>query len=115
MRSALVASATLNACIHGENARIYSERMARVGTRAKLATLGEMPKKHWRNMREPSLVQPLIAGARQREIEMIDASTVKQGLKHALEAERAVQPGGNSRAAWEALLADARKCTRCDL
>jgi len=46
---------------------------------------------------------------------MIDASVVKDGLKHALEAERKVAPGGNLRASWEALLKDARKCTRCDL
>jgi len=50
-----------------------------------------------------------------REIEMIDASVVKEGLKHALEAERAIEPHGNLRASWEALLKDARKCTRCDL
>jgi uracil-DNA glycosylase len=46
---------------------------------------------------------------------MIEASVVKEGLKHALDAERRVEPGGNLRAAWEALLKDARKCTRCDL
>ena len=34
--------------------------------------LKEMPKKYWRNMPETSLVQPLIAGARARELEMID-------------------------------------------
>ena len=79
------------------------------------AMLKEMPKKYWRNMPETSLVQPLIAGARNRELEMIDRSVVKQGLHHALEAERAIEPGGNLRAAWEALLKDARKCTRCDL
>ena len=77
--------------------------------------LKEMPKKYWRNMPETSLVQPLIAGARQREIDMIDASVVKEGLAHALEAERRIEPGGNLRASWEALLKDARKCTRCDL
>ena len=44
-----------------------------------------------------------------------DAAVVKEGLKHALEAERGIEPGGNLRAAWEALLKDARKCTRCDL
>ena len=38
-----------------------------------------------------------------------------EGLGHALEAERAIQPKSNLRAAWEALLADARQCTRCDL
>ena len=79
------------------------------------AMLKEMPKKYWRNMPETSLVQPLIAGARQREIDMIDASVIKEGLKHALEAERRIEPGGNLRASWEALLKDARQCTRCDL
>jgi len=79
------------------------------------AMLKEMPKKYWRNMPETSLVQPLIAGARQREIEMIDASVIREGLKHAIDAERSIQPGGNLRASWEALLKDARKCTRCDL
>ncbi|HWC55923.1 MAG TPA: UdgX family uracil-DNA binding protein, partial [Sphingomicrobium sp.] len=74
-----------------------------------------MPKKYWRNMPETSLVQPLIAGARQREIDMIDASVIKEGLAHALEAERHIQPGGNLRGSWEALMKDARKCTRCDL
>ena len=44
---------------------------------------------------------------------MADVST--EGLEHALEAERRIEPGGNLRASWEALLKDARKCTRCDL
>jgi uracil-DNA glycosylase family protein len=43
------------------------------------------------------------------------ADTVQQGLLHALEAERAIEPRSNVRAAWEALLKDARDCTRCDL
>ena len=46
---------------------------------------------------------------------MGDASIIKEGLKHALEAERRIEPGGNHRASWEALLKDARKCTRCEL
>lgn len=46
---------------------------------------------------------------------MIDRSVAKEGLIHALEAERRVEPGGNLRAAWEALVKDARNCTRCDL
>ncbi len=79
------------------------------------AMLREMPKKYWRNMPETSLVQPLIAGARARELEMIDRSVAKEGLTEALEAERRIEPGGNLRASWEALLKDARKCTRCDL
>jgi DNA polymerase len=44
---------------------------------------------------------------------MADVAT--EGLNHALEAERAIEPGVNLRASWEALLGDARKCTRCDL
>lgn len=38
-----------------------------------------------------------------------------EGLRHAIEAERAIEPGSNLRSAWEALLKDARNCTRCDL
>src|SRR3954471_13725805 len=44
---------------------------------------------------------------------MVDV--VSEGLRHALEAERHVEPGGNLRASWEALLKEARKCTRCEL
>lgn len=91
-------------------ASIFNPARLKVG-----AMLREMPKKYWRNMPETSLVSPLIAGARTRELEMIDRSLAKQGLAEALEAERAIEPGGNLRAAWEALLKDARKCTRCDL
>lgn len=43
------------------------------------------------------------------------ADIVSEGLERAREAERQVQPGGNLRASWEALLGDARRCTRCDL
>jgi len=44
---------------------------------------------------------------------MADVTTA--GLRHAIEAERAIEPGSNLRASWEALLKDARNCTRCDL
>ena len=44
---------------------------------------------------------------------MADLAT--DGLKNALEAEREIAPGGNLRASWEALLKDARRCSRCDL
>jgi uracil-DNA glycosylase family protein len=44
---------------------------------------------------------------------MVDIST--EGLSHALEAERRIEPRSNLRSSWEALLADARVCTRCDL
>lgn len=79
------------------------------------AMLKEMPKKYWRNMPETSLVQPLIAGARSRELEMIDRAAAKAGLTHALEAERSIEPGGNLRKSWEQLFREARGCTRCDL
>jgi DNA polymerase len=91
-------------------ANVFNPARLKVG-----AMLREMPKKYWRNMPETSVVQPLIAGARSRELEMIEASAANEGLKHALEAERRIEPGGNLRASWEALLKDARKCTRCDL
>jgi uracil-DNA glycosylase family protein len=66
-------------------------------------------------MPETSLVEPPIAGVRNRELKMTEATVVKEGLKHALDAERSIEPGGNLRASWEALLKDARKCTRCEL
>jgi DNA polymerase len=43
------------------------------------------------------------------------AEVVSEGLKHALEAERRIEPKSNLRASWEALLADARVCQRCEL
>jgi DNA polymerase len=84
------------------------------------AMLKEMPKRYWRNMPESSLVQPLIAGAQAREAEMIARSrdedeVTPQGFKDALVAERSIEPGSNVRKAWEALLGEARQCTRCDL
>jgi DNA polymerase len=95
-------------------ASIFNPARLKVG-----AMLREMPKKYWRNMPETSLVQPLIAGAQAREAEMIQRSTdaviVKEGLKDARAVERAIEPRSNTRAAWEELLKDARKCTRCDL
>ena len=44
---------------------------------------------------------------------MADVAT--EGLLHALEAERRIEPRSNTRGAWEELLKDARVCTRCDL
>src|SRR4051795_3423588 len=43
------------------------------------------------------------------------AEVAAEGLRRALEAERSIAPRSNTRAAWEALLADARGCTRCEL
>jgi len=91
-------------------ASIFNPARLKVG-----AMLKEMPKKYWRNMPETSLVEPLIASARTRELEMIDRAAAKSGLKHALDAERRIEPGGNLRASWEALIKEARGCTRCDL
>ena len=79
-------------------ASIFNPARLKVG-----AMLREMPKKYWRNMPETSLVQPLIAGAQARETQMIQRSA------------EALAPRTNTRAAWEELLKDARKCTRCDL
>ncbi|MBA2466475.1 MAG: UdgX family uracil-DNA binding protein, partial [Sphingomonas sp.] len=67
------------------------------------AMLKEMPKKYWRNMPETSLVAPLIAGARNRELEMIATSPT------------AVVTGGNAAKAWAALRGEALGCTRCEL
>ena len=91
-------------------ASIFNPARLKVG-----AMLKEMPKKYWRNMPETSLVEPLIASARNRELEMIDRSVAKQGLEDAIEAERALQPRSNIRASWEALFREARGCTRCHL
>ena len=96
-------------------ASIFNPARLKVGT-----MLREMPKRYWRNMPETSLVAPLIAGAQAREIEMIarsrgDTAVAEQGLKDALSAERRIEPGGNVRSAWEALMKEARGCTRCDL
>ena len=44
---------------------------------------------------------------------MADIAT--EGLRHALDAERKIEPGSNLRASWEALFKDARACTRCEL
>jgi uracil-DNA glycosylase len=85
------------------------------------AMLKEMPKKYWKNMPETALVSELIAGARGRELEMVERSKAKLapveqgGLARADEAERRLQPGGNALATWEAILAEAKGCTRCPL
>src|SRR5215213_7649688 len=38
-----------------------------------------------------------------------------EGLIKALDAERRIEPKSNVRTAWEAILRDARDCTRCEL
>jgi DNA polymerase len=54
-------------------------------------------------------------GALLRSFKAAMADVTTESSRHVLEAERAIAPGGNLRASWEALLNDARKCTRCDL
>ena len=44
-----------------------------------------------------------------------DAEVVRAGARAARAAEREGQRGGNALKRWEGLLADARKCTRCEL
>jgi DNA polymerase len=73
------------------------------------AMLKEMPKKYWHNMPETALVAPLIAGARAREIAMIERA------QEASPNTPSAQPGGNLEAAWAALRQEAMGCTRCDL
>ena len=46
---------------------------------------------------------------------MVDRSAAREGMSHVPKSERRIDPGGNVREAFEALLNDARKCTRCDL
>ncbi len=77
-------------------ASIFNPARLKVG-----AMLKEMPKKYWKNMPETALVGELIAGARAREVAMIE------------KGRSAV--GGNIEAAWAALREEARACTRCDL
>jgi DNA polymerase len=79
-------------------ASVFNPARLKVG-----AMLREMPKKYWRNMPETSLVAPLIAGARDRELEMIETSRT------------AMTTGGNIGKAWTALRDEARACTRCEL
>ncbi len=78
----------------------------------------EMPKKYWKNMPETALVGQLIAGAQAREAEMVarsQAQVASGGMARADAAEKRLQPGGNALAAWEALMVEARGCTRCNL
>lgn len=47
---------------------------------------------------------------------MVDRSEIAEdGLRAALKAEHAIEPGGNLRKSWDALLAEARVCRRCEL
>ncbi len=58
---------------------------------------------------------PLVETERRLTRSAIMADVATEGLRHALEAERLIEPRSNTRKAWEELLAEARGCTRCDL
>ncbi|MFN3943369.1 MAG: UdgX family uracil-DNA binding protein [Allosphingosinicella sp.] len=77
-------------------ASIFNPARLKIG-----AMLKEMPKRYWKNMPETALVGELVAGAQAREARMVEVS---RG-----------QIGGNARAAWEAVRAEAKGCTRCPL
>ncbi|MDQ3074354.1 MAG: UdgX family uracil-DNA binding protein [Pseudomonadota bacterium] len=64
----------------------------------------EMPKKYWKNMPETALIGELLAGAQKREAAMIETSRSQGPMLQS-----------NREASWEALRAEAAKCTRCDL
>jgi DNA polymerase len=70
----------------------------------------EMPKKYWRNMPETALISGLLAGAQVREAAMIETS--REEIEKSAEMPKA---GSNLQASWEALKAEAKGCTRCDL
>jgi DNA polymerase len=102
-------------------ASIFNPARLKIG-----AMLKEMPKKYWKNMPETALVASLIAGAREREVAMVSASERKlteverEGLARAEAAEERIEAdrqglGGNAQAAWQALLEEAKHCTRCHL
>jgi DNA polymerase len=54
-------------------------------------------------------------GARRRTFKALMVDVIAEGLKHALEVERSVEPRSNVLTAWEELLKNSRVCTRCDL
>ncbi|MCY7398047.1 MAG: TIGR03915 family putative DNA repair protein, partial [Sphingomonas bacterium] len=64
----------------------------------------EMPKKYWKNMPETALIGELLAGAQKREAAMIETSRRQEPL-----------PRSNLQASWDALKAEAARCTRCEL
>jgi len=70
------------------------------------AMLKEMPRKYWANMPETALVGQLIAGARGREMAMVDRS--QEQIAMAASALPAPER-------WAALRQEAAACTRCNL
>ena len=102
-------------------ASIFNPARVKIG-----AMLKEMPRKYWKNMPETALVPELIAGAQARESAMVErskaavaaqskAAAAVTGVVEAERAEVRLEPGGNAFAAWDALLREAKACTRCPL
>ena len=77
------------------------QRLERMAREARRAAIG-------RKLGASALSDPDMARSRLTAAE-------KSGLAAADAAERALQPGGNLLAAWEALLGEAKRCTRCHL
>jgi DNA polymerase len=71
------------------------------------AMLKEMPRKYWANMPETALLGNLIAGARSREMAMVDRSNEKMGKK--ADSTQSLEK------MWAALKREAQGCARCDL
>ena len=94
-------------------ASIFNPARVKIG-----AMLKEMPRKYWKNMPETALVPELIAGAQARESAMVErsqAAVAAAGVVEAERVERRLEPGGNAFAAWDALMREAKDCTRCPL
>ena len=118
-------------------ASIFNPARVKIG-----AMLKEMPRKYWKNMPETALVPELIAGAQARESAMVErsraavaaqseaavaaqspaavaaqseAAVAAGGVAEAERVERRLEPGGNAFAAWDALMREAKGCTRCPL
>jgi uracil-DNA glycosylase len=77
-------------------ASIFNPARVKVG-----AMLKEMPKKYWKNLPETALVPGLVRSAQGREAQMIAASPPRLG--------------DNEGKTWDAVRAEAMRCTRCDL
>jgi len=83
-------------------ASIFNPARVKIG-----AMLKEMPKKYWKNMPETALIGALVAGARQRENEMVGAAPAVD--------KRRGEAGGNVEESLTALASEAASCTRCPL
>lgn len=94
-------------------ASIFNPARVKIG-----AMLKEMPRKYWKNMPETALVPELIAGAQARESAMVErskAAVAAAGAAAAEQVEARLEAGGNAFASWDALMKEAKACTRCDL